>query len=856
MFGDCFGRVGDSGDLENEFAREYAKQAELGLDANQTVQKTLDAIKLQKDQDARYKAYMKIKDMQGIDNLANASETGEFSKNMNLSLAVLPSASATGRTASVYQMYKGLKATSGVRVNNIVNALSGKMFDLKQSSVNAYDFMKASYDLINGRTPEGRPEIIKAAKENLELNKEMFDRAIKAGAKINELSSRITGQKWSSDKLLKLYQLIDPKLTDYHERLNASRQAFIQLFEKYATPEDYRDEFGNVLSDEQRYNLIKESFHTIYTEGINKTDPEAPRVAGKTYERGNKTRELHINSADGWMEINNLIGSRKLHELIADNHDFMSKQIALLEWGGPNYRKNAEFIVKQNDLEASDLSKTKITKAELDSRKKAGENALKMLDWWAGLNRAPVKFDTTTLSGKAAKAYAGLTNLQLIKLGASVISSIGDFGQMGTSLSAYEKAGFTAFTNLVKNSYANLPNLKERKLMLNQAGLIAQTFEDSLWNDARDLADKGWTRLVGEGTLKATGLAKLDEYKKTIARITFLNGLGYKVKNYEFADIKGPDAKIFKSYGIDEKDWSILKMAKMGKQEFGNHLLSLDNIMEIPDSSLTKLGIDNPLETKQRLAEKIIGAAYVESNSVGIVTPMERQRYYTQSIVNRDGSLKGEIYSSMMMFKSFPIATMYNNWQRASSLGKAGGLGYAAKYVTYGMLAGGLTIQMKQLISGRDPRDMTNGQFWADSFTSFGGIGIVGDILLNAHQSKVGKVAAYIAGPTIDALGTGVELATRPFWNAAAKEERPDAAKNLAGDVVKYASDYVPLSKLWYTKMIFDRLLINDLQEWKSPGYNRRMMNRSLKNYNQRMYWEPDEVLPHRAPDLGAAVGE
>lgn len=850
MFSNCYAKAGIDESLQNEFSREYAKQAELGLDSNQTAQKTFDEIAKRIGEDGQFNAYMKLKDMQGIGNLTKATE-GAYSKNKNLSLNILPNAGATLKSDSLYQKYRGIKAYSGIRINNITNALSGKMFNLKQSAKNSYDFMRASYAIINNEpVPEGiSKELIDAAKDNLELNKENHRRLIKAGGKLNELQSRITGQKWSATKLLDLYKLDDPKIKGYHNQLNSSRNVFVRLFEKHANPNDYKDDLGNILSDEQRIKLFEESFHTIYSEATNKIDESTQKTGTKTYERGNKQRQLHINSADGWIEINSLIGSKKLHELIADNHDFMSKQIALLEWGGPNYRRNAEIVVNKNDMAATERSTTEITANQKNKEVKEGQDALDMLDWWAGINRQNISFKS-----QSAKAWAGLTNLQLVKLGSAVVSSIGDLGQMGITLSAYEKSGMLAFESFVKNSFFNLPNIKQRKLMLNQAGLIAQTFEDSVWNDARDLSEKGWTRLVGEGTLKASGLAKLDEYKKTIVRTIFMNGLGNKIKNYEFQDIKGDDATIFKSYGINEKDWAVLKKAKLGHSEFSDHMLSIDGINDIPDAELTKLGFSNPSETKRNLIEKVLGAAYLESNSVGVITPTERQRYFTNSIVNRDGSLKGEIFSSMMMFKSFPIATLYNNLQRATTLGKAGGLGYAAKYIGFGLMAGALTVQMKQLIAGRDPRNMNDKSFWGESAMAFGGLGIITDILVNAHQSKVGRLPGYVAGPTIDALGSAVELMGMPLWNAAAEKERPDATKDLFADAVKYISDYNPLSKLWYTKTLFDRLLINDLQEWKSPGYGRRMMSRSLKNYNQRMYWEPGEATPNRAPDLSKAI--
>ncbi len=60
MFDNCYGKAGLDDILRGEFSREYAKQAELGLDANQTAQKTYDALSQQKAEEGQYRAYRQL----------------------------------------------------------------------------------------------------------------------------------------------------------------------------------------------------------------------------------------------------------------------------------------------------------------------------------------------------------------------------------------------------------------------------------------------------------------------------------------------------------------------------------------------------------------------------------------------------------------------------------------------------------------------------------------------------------------------------------------------------------------------------------------------------------------------------
>lgn len=52
-----------------------------------------------------------------------------------------------------------------------------------------------------------------------------------------------------------------------------------------------------------------------------------------------------------------------------------------------------------------------------------------------------------------------------------------------------------------------------------------------------------------------------------------------------------------------------------------------------------------------------------------------------------------------------------------------------------------------------------------------------------------------------------------------------------------------------------DHLIFNQLQDYFSPWYLRRMKQRARKEFKQSYWWEPGDSTPDRAPNLGAAVG-
>jgi hypothetical protein len=74
-------------------------------------------------------------------------------------------------------------------------------------------------------------------------------------------------------------------------------------------------------------------------------------------------------------------------------------------------------------------------------------------------------------------------------------------------------------------------------------------------------------------------------------------------------------------------------------------------------------------------------------------------------------------------------------------------------------------------------------------------------------------------------------------------------------DVVKLLKQEAPGSSLWYTRLAFERLVADQLQEAIDPGYRKswRDMKRKAREKGQEFWWEPGETSPERAPKLAGS---
>jgi hypothetical protein len=78
---------------------------------------------------------------------------------------------------------------------------------------------------------------------------------------------------------------------------------------------------------------------------------------------------------------------------------------------------------------------------------------------------------------------------------------------------------------------------------------------------------------------------------------------------------------------------------------------------------------------------------------------------------------------------------------------------------------------------------------------------------------------------------------------------------NLGRELSNFIRNDTPVSSLWYTRLIWNRVLMDQLQYLMDPDAHaafRRQMQSRQHDYRQDYFWRPGEQSPQRGPDLGA----
>jgi len=399
--------------------------------------------------------------------------------------------------------------------------------------------------------------------------------------------------------------------------------------------------------------------------------------------------------------------------------------------------------------------------------------------------------------------------------------------------------------------------------MARRVGLSLDTMLGEVNRWGADQFGPRWSARAASLTMRASGLNAATEGRRRAFGVSMMGSIGSTVNRYQkLADIKTIDKRVLVGSGVTEDIFKIWKMADLEDWGNGNtNMLTPETIYRIPNDKLVGMPIpgrdgqmraampEDAVAMKQEAALKLLGMVLDETN-MAVMVPDARQRAWLASW--RKGTWSGEIVGSFMLLKGMPMATIRKNFTRGvygldTNAGKAA---YLASYVAATTVLGAVAAQIYEMINGRDPKNMSEGKFWAAALLKGGSLGVYGDFLFQTNTSYGNTPLAMLSGP-IASYGEDLINLTQGSLIRIAQGKDSDFAPNA----IRFVKGNIPLQNLWYTRAVTDRLIFNNLQDMASPGYIRRTEARLKRDYGQDFWWKMNEAAPSRAPNLQRAVG-
>ncbi|MGM8437191.1 hypothetical protein ACS6IV_12985 [Enterobacter hormaechei subsp. xiangfangensis] len=595
-----------------------------------------------------------------------------------------------------------------------------------------------------------------------------------------------------------------------------------KLDRKYYIRED-----GQLMSDAELTTFLGEAYNTIATGGVNKLGDSGMRLSGSRANRGNASRQIHFKDADSYLEYQKQYGDRSLWEVMVGHLEGISKDIALVETYGPNPDHVFRSILDEVTAE------TATANPERTGRFKRLANSTENLYNFISGKTQPIA------NPVIARWSDNIRNWMVAsRLGSALLASFSDLGTMYLSAKVTNLPMNQLFRNQLE---AMDPTNRTELARARRAGLAMESLLGSVNRWAMDNMGPSKARWAATAVMRASGLTAWSDAHKRAYGVTMMGSLGDIVtRTPDLASLDDADFRILKSKGVTEQDFSVWKLADQEDWGKGNNtMLTPESIMRIPDDAVKHLGA--PERVKFDAMRRLLGAI-AEEVDMAVITPGAREQMVTGGGLQR-GTWKGELVRSVFLFKSFPISVVMRHWSRAMGMPSAGGrAAYIGTFIASTTILGALSQQLNDMASGRNPREMTGEEapkFWLGALLKGGGLGLYGDFLLSDHTRYGGGALASMLGPVAGLVDDVVKLGQGIPLNAV--EGKPE---QTGGDLVKLGKGLIPGANLWYAKAALDHMIFNQMQEYFSPGYLRKVEQRSKKQFNQTYWWRPQDTLP------------
>jgi len=597
-------------------------------------------------------------------------------------------------------------------------------------------------------------------------------------------------------------------------------------------PQRMLDETGNPMAPGHMELALKAVYETIASDGWN--ERRAGAFAGsKLGNRHQDSRFLMFKDADSWLKYSERFGrplsklssgfdpgAPILDAMISHVHG-MSRDIALMQRLGPNPAATARWIADGLKIEAHQLKH-----AGTNRIKQAKASSIRFNNMYQELTGG---FD---IENESLAKYAGAirTLESAAKLGGAVLSSTGDIA-----------------TQYVTRRFNGLP---AAKVLTDYIGSLKPSSAADRTHAARQLfvADRAtrtmgaFSRWTGE-TMTGEIPARLSDAVMQLSYLSKWTDDGQRLFNHQvWSAITDNSSKawgtlnsrfrgMFERYGLNESDWNTIRSTPMEESQ-GTKWILPDNIS------------DPGLRT--RLAEMIL-----QEGEFSTITSSLRMRAAVNARLHR-GSIPGELGRSFLLFRGFPMQMFWMHGRRALQAGGASALKYSASLFVTSTILGGLALQLKQIVAGKDPLPVEDPTFWTRAAAQGGGAGIMGDFVNSAVSRSGQGFWTTMGGPVAGSIDD-----MRRFFSFAKKDDGIHILSDHKGKALRnLVQNNLPGSSLWYARLAFSREVLDQMQAQIDPDYYDSFdkMERRAQQDHTAFYWKPGHTAPDRAPNLANAA--
>lgn len=648
-----------------------------------------------------------------------------------------------------------------------------------------------------------------------------------------------------------------PQSHSHYKVIQAGQDAWIKYTLPMTDRSKYRHENGSLMSQAEVADVLKAVYQTIASEGHNKASVQAHAVQSETdlpvgfnmQGLHQHHREVHFKDADAWVKYQEDFGEVNFHDLLSNHIRRMSTEIGMMQTFG----SNPEKLVKQlgHDLLNNMMQDPKYVKEHRKIQKQA-KLINKHYDELAG-QALPIDSNLAQVGGML-RSWTVAT-----KMGSAFITA---FSDQATMKLASEMHGM-AYSKIFGKHLKQFTNKEDRDFAISiglgvkeMTNALVRFGDDDLASASTKLAKANTnTRKIANAVIRASGLNHITASAKRAFGVSLMHHIS-NLNTHKSWDQLGPkDKKMLEGGGIKEDDWTLLRDIERTEAPTGEKLVTNKDIFNASDdlfldfhqfdrSGYTAQELaDHAFRLKEQFANKYMNNIYTETNAAVLEVGARETTF--MGLGRERGTVSNELTRFFWQFKQFGLAVIFRQYSRAMAQGTPQEkFVYLAKLFAYTTVMGALVAQIQNLTQGKDLDDPTTLDFYMKSIVKGGSASFLADAISATSDPTERSIKDFVipsAFKDVMSVGTMVSGAGTAYLS-----ERDSSYGAEAVNVVK---NNIPFQNVWYSRLVFDRILISELQELFDEGYRERKQRRQESSYNMSYWWDLNNDEIH-IPDI------
>jgi hypothetical protein len=597
----------------------------------------------------------------------------------------------------------------------------------------------------------------------------------------------------------------------------AGKDADYRAWRDAILPKLAPDTFDRLESPAEIEPFLRNVWNNIAS-GLHETSTDATLAPfsgpGNLAKRISQERVLHFKDADSWSDYNQQFGHGGVLDGVIHGIDKAGRDVALMRNLGTNPEALFKGWVDSLANKARDRGDVEIASKLASSVSDRGWNS-SILDVVTGKADLPANHTMASIGATIR------TMQQLSKLGGVVISS---FNDLAVNASVLRHNGVPLLESYARQMVGMLPKGAGQREV---ADTLAVGIDGLLRNimyrfKGEDGALGKMSRMV-EVFHRANFMTWYSDSLHSAVGLTLTNNLGRNAGK-TLAELPARLQTALRRYGIEGTEWDQLR-AQAAKAP--------DGAMHILPSDVTDPALATKLQT------------YITDQ---LREGMHEPRAADRAMITwgtQKGTVAGELVRLMMQFKNYPLTFAARSLGREFSRDGVDVMG-VAHLIVMSTALGYLSMTLKELAKGRNPRDPNDAQGYAKAVMAAmaqgGGLGIYGDFLFGEANRMGGGLVGSLAGPTAGTLEQAHSL-FQAIRDGAFDKSGAHAEKDIFSQGVELAKNNAPLINLFYTRAALDHFIFYRLQEAANPGYLRRYEANVKRQNNQTFWLRPSEAV-------------